>query len=379
MHLGAFVRAICLFCCVIAFAPAARAERSQRGRSPVAVIDMGSSGAKLLVQDHLDRTLVDTKRSTGLGRDIGPDRLLPRANQVRTLAVLSELAGIAKQHGVPAAQIVIVTTAAVRNADGTLADESQRAGKKSGRAFVEEDVRGALGLVRTRILSGHEEATIGYQGALAGFIRGGESEKSRFVVVDTGSGSHQVSAGTLRSATQAGSTQVGANQVAEQILVDARGAKLDTVSDDQLRLADEKIAELVPTLPIDAAHATGARVVAIGGASKLLSSYFGRLEVTRGEIERFRREVARIPAAARGEFLRRDAHGVALDERQAKVVTRAAGGDVATYGASLPSKLTLFLRVMTLLGKTAAADSISFSDTDARHVLATDALHRAHR
>lgn len=361
-----------LVCTLLLLASSARADGAKRSpsRSSVAVIDMGSSGVKLLVQDAHGRTLADAKRSTGLGRDIGADRLLPRANQERTLAALSELTEIARHHGIPAAKIELITTAAVRNADGAVAEDTRLTGKKSGRKFIDEDVRGRLGLVRARILSGHQEASIGYQGALARFLRTGESESSRFVVVDTGGGSHQVIAGTLRSITIAGSTQFGANQVAEKVLIDDNGDKQQTLSDAQLRLADEKLAVLVPSLPIDAEHTNGARVVAIGGASKVLSNYFGRLDVTRGEIETFRRQIAGIPVAARGEFLSKGADGAQLDEARAKVITRAAGGDLTTYSAGLPAKLTLFLRVMTMLGKTAPTDTFSFSETDARHALA---------
>lgn len=105
----------------------------------------------------------------GEGLDVG-GALRPEA-AARTAAAIVEFAGLAASAGAP--KPIVVGTYALR---------------------VARNPEELLRRVRpVRVLSGHEEARLGYQGALAGL---GASGASRVVVVDIGGGSVELTEGT---------------------------------------------------------------------------------------------------------------------------------------------------------------------------------------
>jgi exopolyphosphatase/pppGpp-phosphohydrolase len=328
-----------------------------------AAIDMGSSGIKLLVTDPRGRTLADEKIGASLGKGIGRDRLLPKENRLRAVAALETLVARAARFGVAPGQIEVITTAAVRNANGRMTAAARRARKTTGQRFLDGDVRRGLGLSRARILTGEEEALLGHQGALIGWQGPADTV---FAVVDTGGGSHQVIVGTRAAIKAAGSTQIGSNQVAEQALVTAAGGTLDVVTPKDFAEADRRMAALVPSLPIDAAGARGAVPVVTGGTAKFLGHYFRKDSVTRADIEALRAKVGALPTSARAALVKKDVTGKAFTRRTRQLLgLHAAGAAGGEYGAKLPAKLTLLLRVMSLLEVT----EIHLAQTDARHAL----------
>ena len=321
---------------------------------------MGSSGIKMIVTDRRGRTVLDEKIGAQLGQRIGSDRLLPRTNQRRAVSALATLVRRAAGYGVLPSEIEVITTAAVRNANGKVTAAARAKGKASGTQFVEK-VRGQLGLERTRILSGEEEAQLGYRGALASI---GDA-KRRYLVIDTGGGSHQLVVGIGGAIEQAGSAQVGSNFVAEKILVDSRNRPLEVLSADDLATADKRMARAVSNLPIDSARAQGAIPVLTGGTGKYLRYYFRKDTITREEIESLRAEVSALKRSPRAKLVRKDANGRKFNRREETLLGLDEGGGADAYGMKLPAKLTLVLRLMTLL----RVDSVQLSQTDARHAL----------
>lgn len=333
-----------------------------------AAIDIGSSGIKLLVVNRKGRVLVDEKIGASLGKAIGPDRLVPKGNQERARAALEILVDRARAEGVKPGRIEVIATAAVRNADGKIDRAARKDGKVTGRAFIDKTVRSTkgLGLRRARILSDQQEAELGYRGAIRGW-KG--TKRDRLVMIDTGGGSHQVVAGTGKRIDAAGSTQIGSNFVAENVLVDERGEQLDVASAADLAAADGRIGSFVTGLPIHPSLAQGANLLATGGVSKFLYHHFRSDRVTGDQIRELRERIAAVPSEERGHIMKRDVNGKRLTGREQRILGLHADGRAGgSYGRKLPAKLTLLLHLMKLAG----GDSLFLSQTDSRHVLVDD-------
>jgi hypothetical protein len=204
---------------------------------------------------------------------------------------------------------------------------------------------------------------LGYQGTLVGW-RG--RSRGPFLVIDTGGSSHQVSWGSRRVVSQAGSTQIGSNVVAETILVDERGRPLDAMTAADLARADRRMVEAVPALPEGVTPPAGATPILTGDVSRYLSYYFGKQRVTVAEVAALRARMAAVPEAERALLARADVHGRPFTPREKDRLglhdTKASGDD---YGGKLPAKLTLLLRVMTLTN----TQALHLSKTDARNAL----------
>jgi hypothetical protein len=349
----------------ISEALAARVALAERGGRFRAAIDMGSSGIKMVVVDGRGRTVLDEKIGVSLGKGIGPDKLLPKVNRERAVDALKTFIGRAGQFGIPASEIELVTTAAVRNAKGRVTAAARAEGKSTGRQFIADEVRAGLGLVRARILTGRQEALLGHEGALAGWKGTG---RGRFVVIDTGGGSHQVIVGTRKTVAEAGSTQIGSNFVAEKVVVDAHGTPIDVLTHEDLAQADRRMAAAIPRLPEGVGDTRGLTPVLTGGVSKYLHHYFRKDSVTREEIEALRVLSSTTPMGpSRGELVRRDVHGKSFNVREQKLLgLHEAGAKSGDYGGKLTAKLTLLLRVMSLVD----TPMVHLSQTDARHALA---------
>ena len=304
--------------------PAAAAREKNR-----AVIDIGSSSIKMLVVDGQGKTIADVKIGAGLGKKIGSDRKLPQKNRDRAVTALRQLIERAAEYGIEPKQIDVFATAAVRNA-------------ANGKTFVKEVLRGELGLARARILSGEQEATLGFRGA----SRGWHGRKdAKLVVVDIGGGSHQVVVGRGAQIESAGSTQIGSHFVNEKIL-----------DRKDLAASDRRMAEAVNELPIGGAR--GESVLLIGGTAKFLRHFFKRDAVSRDDVA-----ALRLQAVETGEPVKRDVEDQRFSAREREMLgLQKKGGKNA---ASLTAKLTLVLRLMDLL----EARTIHLTDTDARHAL----------
>ena len=365
----------------------AKTDRGGRSRARVAAyraaVDFGSSSAKLLVLDRSGRAVVDVKQGTKLGAGVGADRLLPAANQRRGLSALRRFIGVAAGFGIAPADLALGATAATRNTTG-IADASAHAeGKKSGAEYLRDDIARGLGIHQARILSGRQEAELGFRGALADWpqerlqremARGGRVRAGAplVVVIDTGGSSNQTTVGTPSGKIEAaGSIQIGSHRV-RQLMEDGATSKV-TYSASELAQADRRLARVMTRLPVRHALVKDAALVVTGGFGKFLRAHFGRDRVTRGEIEALRVELCAKDLPQRGRFVRRHQgrRNLLTDQwlRALGIETTAAA---RSYADGLPAKATLMLRVLQLAGLTAPTDTILLSATDTRHALIAD-------
>ncbi|MBI1944573.1 MAG: hypothetical protein HYS27_02695 [Deltaproteobacteria bacterium] len=318
-------------------------RKALAGRS-FAAIDLGSSSVKMLVQtvgaDGKLRTVADVKIGCALGKGVQPGQPIPAENQQRALDALEKMLAIAAQHGVDAKDIPMVTTAVVRNAS-------------NGDALLAR-IHGERGLVRAKVLSGDDEAAMGYRGALV--MTGGK--QGRYATLDLGGGSFQLAIGTERKMTAGGSTQVGSNLILDTMLAPA--AKPDGAGDPAVFAeVEKKLAQLAP-MPLDVAELRGRTLVATGGISKFLRAHFGKDVISQDDIETLRRQVIALPYAER----------VALVQGTKDEATRVALGidtpeGALDYGKKLPASTSLLLHILDGIG----VQQVRVSETDARHAL----------
>ncbi len=275
------------------------------------VIDVGSNTIHLLVGEvENDEVLPVTaeKVSVRLGAGVekmgklGEERLALAAEVIRLFARISLL------NGVP--EPVILATSAVRDAENG--------------SELEEKVVRSTGL-RMRLISGKEEATLGFRGAIAAI---GASWDGPVLVVDLGGGSAQLIVGEGSSGPHVQvSLPLGTNRTTERFV-----AK-DPPTKKELRALDEYVKELLPTWELPARMS----VVAVGGSARaVLRITQGRLTVERlrrlaVEITEYRsavlaRQYGLSPERARVLPAAVTTLGAILDHFGAKELTVARGG-----------------------------------------------------
>jgi exopolyphosphatase/pppGpp-phosphohydrolase len=298
-----------------------------------AAIDMGSSSAKMLILRD-GKTVLDVKQGTLLGKDIGPDRVLPKANEDRALAALKSFVAQARRFGVQPGDIGMIATAVVRNT-------------VNGPAFAKQ-IHTELGL-SPHVLPGKTEAELGYLGAIEPFKKKAE----RFASLDLGGGSFQLAIGDAKHMQDGASTQVGSNFVLEHYFKDERitPAHFDT--------ADRALNDAAP-MPLDTAKLKGRELIATGGVSKFLRAHFHKDVITRAEIDALRREVGAMSYDERVALVQR---GKTQKVREALGVDTKDGA--RDYGIKLPASSTLLLRIFDGLN----VDRVRVSQTDARHAV----------
>ncbi|MGQ0506290.1 MAG: Ppx/GppA phosphatase family protein [Myxococcaceae bacterium] len=320
---------------------------TDRAPQSYAAIDFGSSSAELLVQRRDAkgqlRTVLDKKLSTALGKDIGPDKLLPLENRERGLEVLRAFLADAARFGVKPEDVELISTAVMRN---TL----------NGAEYAQQ-IRDEVGIKRARILSGEEEAQLGYQGAVKGAVK---NESQKLATLDLGGGSFQLAIGTGNRFEKGGSTQIGSNYIVENLL------KRGVLTSEQFAAADTALKELAP-LPLPVEQVKGREVVAVGGVANFLGAHLGKAVVTRDEVEALRRSLGSMSLEERGETCRAGKDSTTLSALGIDTVERGY-----EYGVKVPSSLTLMVHVMDGLG----LDWLRIGDTDARDVLVAQAAAR---
>jgi exopolyphosphatase / guanosine-5'-triphosphate,3'-diphosphate pyrophosphatase len=139
----------------------------------VAAVDIGTNSTRLLVADVEDGSVRDLDRRleiTRLGEGVDKRRILLPQAIARVRNVLAEYRRAAEQAG--AARTLAFATSAVRDAE-------------NGEAFLGE-VEWSYGF-ETRLLSGHDEALLTFQGVSAG-----RPISSATLVIDVGGGSTEL-------------------------------------------------------------------------------------------------------------------------------------------------------------------------------------------
>jgi exopolyphosphatase/guanosine-5'-triphosphate,3'-diphosphate pyrophosphatase len=164
-----------------------------------AVISIGTNSTRLLLADvEPERPRIEIARSTGtrIGEGLGERGRLGEEPMRRTLEAIGHFARTVKGHYV---RLFAVATSALRRAD-------------NGEEFAQR-VQEALGSP-LRILSGEEEATASYRGALTVFepLRG-----ERVGVLDVGGGSTEYAAGVSMQPESVISCEIGAVRLTESV------------------------------------------------------------------------------------------------------------------------------------------------------------------
>jgi exopolyphosphatase/guanosine-5'-triphosphate,3'-diphosphate pyrophosphatase len=228
------------------------------------VIDVGSNTIHLLVGEvENDEVLPVTaeKVSARLGAGVEKTGKIKEERLALAVEVIRLFVRISSLNGVP--KPVILATSAVRDAE-------------NGSELEEKVVR--LTGLRLRLISGKEEATLGFRGAISAI---GASWEGPVLVVDLGGGSAQLIVGEASSGPYMQvSLPLGTNRTTERFM-----AK-DPPKKKELRALDEHVKELVPRWELSARMA----VVAVGGSARAV------LKITQDRltVERLRRLAVEI-------------------------------------------------------------------------------------
>ncbi|HEY1101504.1 MAG TPA: hypothetical protein VGF99_21370 [Myxococcota bacterium] len=317
-----------------------------------AAIDLGSSSGKMIVAKQTADgvvTLLDQKIGCALGKNVVNGTAIPDDNIDRAISALQQFVDVAAQHGVAVDDIPLITTAVVRNAS-------------NGAAFVDR-VRRDVGIT-ARVLSGDDEADIGFRGALGSML----ATPGRYATLDLGGGSFQIAVGTDKGLEAGGSTQVGSNAILDT-MINPRVDDAGIVDAAVFAHVDSELKRTAP-LPLGDDVVAGRTLVATGGVSKFLRLHLGTDVIGRDEIDRVRRQLGALPIVDRAAFV---AVGKSDDDKQALGIGTTAGAN--DYGKKLPASLSLLLHIVDGLG----LDSIRVSATDARHALIHGAIATATR
>jgi exopolyphosphatase/guanosine-5'-triphosphate,3'-diphosphate pyrophosphatase len=259
------------------------------------VIDVGSNTIHLLVGEvdggavlPVTGEKVSARLGAGVEKTgrIAQERLPLAADVIGLFARISALNGVSEP--------VILATSAVRDAE-------------NGPELTER-VRELTDL-KMRLISGEEEAALGFRGAVSAV---GTSWEGPVLVVDLGGGSAQLIVGEASSGPlMQVSLPLGSNRTTERFVEN------DPAKKKELRALDEHVKEMVPGWSLS----QRVSVVAVGGSARAI------LKITRDSltVERMRKlalEISEVPSAV----LARE-HGLAPERAQvmpAAITTLAA-------------------------------------------------------
>ena len=248
------------------------ARRTLRNVSPHAVIDVGSNTIHLLVGEVEDGTVLPVtgeKISARLGSGVDETgrieeaRISLAAEAIRLFALLADLNG--------ASETTVLATSAVRDAE-------------NGSALVEE-VYEKAGL-EMRLISGEEEAMLGFRGALSA-LGPGFPREAPTLVVDLGGGSAQLSLGDVRGGPEKQvSLPLGSNRTTE------RYVHHDPPKPEELEALHKAVLETLPEWNV----AEGLAVVAIGGSARAILR-LTKHRLTAKRLRKLAAEISTKPAA----------------------------------------------------------------------------------
>jgi exopolyphosphatase / guanosine-5'-triphosphate,3'-diphosphate pyrophosphatase len=216
------------------------------GVSRHSVVDVGSNTIHLLVGEVDDGAVVPItgeKVSARLGAGVEKTGHLDEGRLNLAAEAITLFASIAAMNGAPSPEIL--ATSAVRDAG-------------NGQELVGR-VREATGL-EMRLISGEEEAALGFRGALSAVRREG-----KVLVVDLGGGSAQLILGDARGGPEERvSLPLGTNRTTERFV------REDPPTDEELEALREHAGRLLPAWDVG-----GARVVAVGGSARAILKITG--------------------------------------------------------------------------------------------------------
>lgn len=235
-----------------------------------AIISIGTNSTRALVADmQSDAPRIELSRSIGtrLGEGLRERGHLGEEPVARTFEAIRDHFRAIRGHYV---RLYAIATSAVRRAD-------------NGDVFA-ESVHDLIG-VPLRVLSGDEEASASYRGAITAFS---DLHSEEVGVIDTGGGSTEYAIGAGHAPERTISCEIGAVRLTEQVpeLAGREGTvDLDTIERARkiARAALTPIADFrsVERLAFVGGSATTAAQVAFGKTKKM-----DRAELTRGDLQR---------------------------------------------------------------------------------------------
>jgi exopolyphosphatase / guanosine-5'-triphosphate,3'-diphosphate pyrophosphatase len=250
------------------------------------VLDLGSNSFHVLVADLDGTSLVPVEREREmlhLGRVVAQHGRVPEEHVVRAEATVAHLSALARRSG--SEQHLAVATAALRDAE----DGADVLARLSAAAETE-----------VRVLSGQEEARLGYLGVRAGVALRDEP----VLVLDLGGGSLELTVGTGAEVAWSTSLPLGVSRLSALVDTDPpRRRELTAVR----RRVEEELGphtSAIVTAGVRTAVAVGgtvralARVVAAEEGVWLPAS-LNQIELDVGELERVRDELLGLDLAAR--------------------------------------------------------------------------------
>jgi exopolyphosphatase/guanosine-5'-triphosphate,3'-diphosphate pyrophosphatase len=164
---------------------------------PVAAIDCGTNTVKLFIGTP-PNAVVREARMVRLGQGVDATGRLADEALERAFAALDEYAALVREHGVPVDRIRFCATSATRDA--------------ANASVFRDGVRLRLG-VEPEVLSGDEEAALGFAGAMTGLP---DDVATPVLVVDVGGGSTEVILGDRSGVLAARSMDVGSVRLHER-------------------------------------------------------------------------------------------------------------------------------------------------------------------
>lgn len=235
-----------------------------------AVLSIGTNSTRVLLADMaLDHPRIEVSRSIGtrIGEGLRESGELGKEPMARTLAALREHYRSIRGHYV---RLYAIATSAVRRAD-------------NGDLF-REMVHDLVG-VPVQVLSGDEEASASYRGAITVFGQLGHGEIG---VIDTGGGSTEYAIGAGHSPVRTVSCEIGAVRLTEAVpLLSGRDGVVDL--DTIARAREIARATLAPVLDFRRVE----RLALVGGSATTAAQVvmskknkMERAELTRVDLQR---------------------------------------------------------------------------------------------
>lgn len=266
-----------------------------------AAVDIGTNSTRLYIADTDDKIKRIEKLTeiTRLGKDVDKDRRLKKSRIEKNIDVLLNYKRIAESYGIQ--NIIAIATSAVRDASNR--DEFVKA------------VKDATG-IEIRIISGKEEAELGFLGAASMLDNGSGT------VCDIGGGSTELIFGKDGEVELSESVDIGAVRITERFLNPGR------IAASEVRSAHSYIKEAISPV-IEQINKNGRfQLVGIGGTATTLAAIDQKLE--KYEIEKvhgYRLSIGQVDAifnALKDMSLEQRKKVPGLQQERADIITAGA-------------------------------------------------------
>jgi exopolyphosphatase/guanosine-5'-triphosphate,3'-diphosphate pyrophosphatase len=244
-----------------------------------AIISIGTNSTRLLLADVAPPTArVETARSVGtrIGEGLGEQGRLGDEPMQRTLEAIGQFQREVKGHYI---RLFAVATSALRRAENA-EDFSQR-------------IEALLG-TPLRILTGEEEATASYRGALTAL---GELRGERVGVLDVGGGSTEYAAGTTTEPEKVISCETGAVRLTEAVpeLAGRDGAVKEDSVERARAIARKALEPLAECAAVERLALVGGSATTVAGMLRGRRAPIGSYDLSRADLQRALEHLLAMP------------------------------------------------------------------------------------